>query len=145
MVDIWRNKYYDVSLFIYFLKKFIIFLRIDFWFVLFFLFLFIKLDIKYLIKFDYSVILLNINSVLYVNRGLDFWKLNVFFLEDSCFVNYVCENLKNLKGKYKDLEDKYFKWDFIKCEFWGIIIKYFKLKVRKIRERGKELNKKFEF
>lgn len=42
------------------------------------------------------------------------------------------------------MEDKYFKWDFIKCEFWGIIIKYLKIKVGKEREREKELNKKFE-
>lgn len=75
---------------------------------------------------DHSVILLNItcNSALHANRGPGFWKFHASLLEDSCFVNHVRENLKNLKGKYKDLEDKHLKWDCIKCELWGIIIKY---------------------
>lgn len=88
--------------------------------------------------------MLNINSALHANRGPDFWKFNASLLEDSCFVNHVRENLKNLEGKYKDLEDKHLKWDSIKCELRGIIIKYSKLKARKTREREKELNKKLE-
>lgn len=85
--------------------------------------------------------MLNINSALHANRGPGFWKFNASLLEDSCFVNPVRENLKNLKGKYKDLEDKHHKWNSIKCELRGIIIKYSKLKARKTREREKELNK----
>lgn len=87
--------------------------------------------------------MLNINSALHANRGPGFWKFNASLLEDICFVNHVHENLKKLKGKYKDLEDKHLKWDSIICELRGII-KYFKLKARKTREREKELNKKLE-
>lgn len=88
--------------------------------------------------------MININSALHANRGPCFWKFNASLLEDICFVNHVFENLNNLKGKYKDLEDKHLKWDSIKCDFRGIIIKYSRLKARKTREREKELNKKPE-
>lgn len=142
MVDIWRNQHHDVSLFTYFSKKPIIFSRIDFWLVPSFLSPFIKSNIKHSIKSDHSVILLNINSALHANRGPGFWKFNAYLLEDICFVNHVRENLKHLKEKYKDLEDKQLKWDCIKCELRGIIIKYSLLKARKTREREKELNKK---
>lgn len=88
--------------------------------------------------------MLNINSAFHAKRGPGFWKFNASLLEDICFVNHVRENLKTLKEKYKDLEDKHLKWDSIKCELRGIIIKYSKLKARKTREREKELNKKLE-
>lgn len=55
MVDIWRNKHHDVSLFTYFSKKPIILSRIDFWLVPSFLSRFIKSDIKHSIKSDHSV------------------------------------------------------------------------------------------
>lgn len=88
--------------------------------------------------------MLNINSALHANRGPGFWKCNASFLEDICFVNHVRENVKNLKEKYKDQEDKHLKWDPIECELRGITIKYYKLKARKTIEREKELNKKLE-
>lgn len=107
----------------------------------FFLYPFIKSDIKHSVKSDHSVILLNINSALHANRGPGFWKFNASLLEDICFVNRVHENLKTLKEKYTDLKDKHLKWDCIKCELRGITIKYSKFKTRKTREREKELNK----
>lgn len=125
-------------------KKHIILLRIDFWLVPSFLSPFIKSDIKHSIKSDHSVILIKINNASHANRGPGFWKFNASLLENICFVNHVFENLKNLKWKYKDLDDKHLKWDSITCELRGIIIKYSRLKARKTREREKELNKKPE-
>lgn len=95
-----------------------------------------------MIKSDHNVILLNINSALYANIGPGFWKFNASLLEDICFANHVRENLKTLKEKYKDLEDKHLKWDSIKFELRGITIKYSKLKAKKTREREKGTKQK---
>lgn len=82
-----------------FSKKPIILSRIDFWLVPSYLSPFIKSDIKHLIKKEYSVILLNINSALHANRGPGFWKFNASLLEDICFVNHIRENQKKIKRK----------------------------------------------
>lgn len=75
----------------------------------FFLPIYQKSEIIHMIKSNHNVILLNINSALYANIGPGFWKFNASLLEDICFVNHVRENLKTLKEKYKDLEDKHLK------------------------------------
>lgn len=48
------------------------------------------------------------------------------FFEDEVYIVVLQENFLKYKEKYSDLIDFGLKWDFIKMEIRGFMVKYFK-------------------
>ena len=67
-------------------------------------------------------------------RGPGLWKFNNSLLLDDEFVSLIETNYAAIRGKFCDLDDKQLKWEVIKMELRGLIIRYAKRKARKSRD-----------
>ena len=84
-------------------------------------------------------------------KGPGFWKFNTTLLEDEAYIAALQENLPKYKEKYSDLTDSGLKWDLIKMEIRGFMVKYSKRKAKIVKskemtllERVNELQAKAE-
>lgn len=144
LVDIWREQNPNGMLFTFSRKNPIILSRLDFFLIPAFLAPLCKTSIKPSIKTDHSVITLNIKGKGFEDRGPGFWKFNSSLLEDEEFVLKTKQNILQLKEKYFFMNDKQLKWDTIKCELRGFIVKFSKLKARKLRKDEENIAKELD-
>ena len=87
---------------------------------------------------DHSAISLHLQTkIKQQNRGPGFWKFNNSLLRDEAYVNELRKNVNLYKAKYESIDDKGLKWDLIKMEIRGFIVKYSKLKAK--RRKNDEL------
>ena len=59
-------------------------------------------------------------------KGPGFWKFNNSLLEDCEYVDKLREEIPLFKNKYSDVQDASLKWDLIKMEIRGFIMKFSK-------------------
>ena len=144
LVDIWREQNANCRLFTFSRKNPIILSRLDFFLIPAFLAPLCKTSIKSSIKTDHSVVTLNIKGKNFENRGPGFWKFNTSLLEDEQFVLNIKQFILILKEKYLFMNDKQLKWDTIKCELRGCIVKYSKLKARRLRKDEENISKELD-
>lgn len=70
---------------------------------------------------------------------MGFWKFNIVLFKDEVYVIVFKINILIFKEKYNEIYDLSLKWDFIKMEIRGFMIKYFKWKVKKYWDEEKLL------
>lgn len=73
---------------------------------------------------------------------MGFWKFNIVLFKDEVYVIVFKINILIFKEKYNEICDLGLKWDFIKMEIRGFMIKYFKWKVKIYWDEEKLLYKK---
>ena len=89
---------------------------------------------------DHSAIKIHIKSdELKYKRGPGFWKVNQSLLQDEIYVSSLRAEIPNFNQKYVDVEDLRLKWDLIKMEIRGFIIKYSKNTAKKRKSTKKNL------
>ena len=62
------------------------------------------------------------------------WKFNNSLLLDDEFVSLIKTSYAAIREKFCELDDKQVKWEMIKMELKGLIIRYAKRKARKSRD-----------
>lgn len=140
LIDIWRAKNPDSSIFTWRQRRPLIQCRLDYWFVSEFLVESTKnVLIEPAIKTDHSKIVLELMGNEFNSRGPGFWKFNADLLTDKKYVELVKKTLTECDSKYQTLQDKNLKWDTIKSDIRGATIKFAKEKNRNVRKQEETL------
>ena len=80
---------------------------------------------------DHSAITLHLKSEnLMQPKGPGFWKFHNSLLEDCEYVDKLREEILLFKNKYLAVQNANLKWDLIKMEIRGFIIKFSKIKAK---------------
>ena len=85
------------------------------------------------IALDHRAVRLNV-KLTSNKRGPGLWKFNNSLLLDDEFVSLIETSYSAIKGKLCELDDKQLKWEMIKLELRGLIIRYAKRKALKFRD-----------
>lgn len=83
------------------------------------------------IFFDYVVLIFIIcfdEEIVFC--GLGYWKFNNFLLFDNEYIVLLCFKIFEFVEKYKEVEDKGLFWEMVKMEIRGLIVWFFKFKVK---------------
>ena len=92
---------------------------------------------------DYSAITLHLKSEnLMQPKGPGFWKFHNSLLEDCEYVDKLREEILLFKNKYLAVQNANLKWDLIKMEICGFIIKFSKIKAKRRRNEEHILQNK---
>ena len=90
---------------------------------------------------DHRAVRLNV-KLTSNKRGPGLWKFNNSLLLDDEFVSLIETSYSAIKEKLCELGDKQLKWEMIKLELRGLIIRYAKRKARKSRDYLKSLEQR---
>ena len=82
---------------------------------------------------DHRAVRLNV-KLTSNKRGPGLWKFNNSLLLDDEFVSLIETSYAAIREKFCELDDKQLKWEMIKMELRGLIIRYAKRKARKSRD-----------
>lgn len=120
----------------------IVLTRLDFCLIPYFLMPFTESCIKPSILSDHSIIIINLNGTPSDIHGPGFWKFNSSLLEDENFIKQIKNKIGELKRIYENMTDKHLKWDTVKCELRGEIIKICSQKSKEIKLNERDLKYK---
>ena len=132
LIDILRRKKPTAKLFSYESKPLQMKSRIDYFLIansMSHLVSYVNIGIS--IAPDHRAVRLNVTSN---KRGPGLWKFNNSLLLDDEFVSLIETSYAAIREKFCELDDKQLKWEMIKMELRGLIIRYAKRKARKSRD-----------
>ena len=134
LIDILRKKKPNAKLFSYESKPLKMKSRIDYFLIAnSMLHLVSHVNIGISIAPDHRAVRLNV-KLTSNKRGPGLWKFNNSLLLDDEFVSLIETSYSAIKEKLCELDDKRLKWEMIKLELRGLIIRYAKRKARKSRD-----------
>lgn len=115
LVDIWRVCDPESKNFTWRQTKPLIQRRLDYWFISDSLLDDVaKTDIITAINTDHLAVVLGVDSLAEYPRGSLFWKFNNSLLDDSNFVQCMCDSFPIWLGEISYCEDLRMQWDYIK-------------------------------
>lgn len=112
--------------------------RLDYWFIIDSLQDDVtKTDIITAINTDHFAVVLGVDSLAEYPRGSLFWKFNNSLLDNSNFVQCMCDSFPIWLGEISYREDLGMQWDYIKYKIRQDTIRYSKVKSneRKIKRK----------
>ena len=127
LIDIWRTRNPDSTLFTWRQKKPLIQRRLDFWLISDFCQDEVEeTSIKTAIRTDHSAIIISFNSLDEPRRGPSYWKFNSSLIEDENYVSVIEQKIPEWLEEFIDVTDKRVLWDLIKYHIRQFTMKYSK-------------------
>ena len=114
LIDIWRTRDSDSTLFTWRKKKPLIQRRLDFWLISDF-----RQDeveetsIKTAIRTDHSAIIISFNSLDEPRGGPSYWKFNSSLIEDENYISAIEQKIPEWLVEFIDVTDKRVLWDIL--------------------------------
>ena len=145
LVDIWRLKHPDTKRYTWREKTRFGFAqsRIDYFLISCHLEFYVTpINILPSLKSDHSLLTLSLASSKYDIRGRGLWKFNCSLLDDDSYVTLVKSTIKESLKDSSNLENKFLKWDYIKCRIRTESITYSIKRNRKRKQYLDTLNKR---